>query len=91
MPPSPQWLREALCGMDQCSLSQFLSFVTGCANMPVDGLCPPLLLTKYHLDGDAAEEAAAGGGAERKEGELRKRGRSGAARVDSLLPKAHTW
>jgi len=68
--------------MDQRSLSQFLSFVTGCANMPVDGLCPPLLLTKYHVEGDAEEE---------EEGELRKRGRSGAARVDSLLPKAHTW
>ena len=31
------WLRAVLSEMDQHTLSRFLSFVTGCANMPVEG------------------------------------------------------
>jgi hypothetical protein len=31
--------------MDQKSIARFLSFVTGCAHFPVDGLHPSLLLT----------------------------------------------
>ena len=48
---SPQvcWLWDVLAEFDQESLSRFLSFVTGCPSLPVDGLQPPLMLT--HTEG----------------------------------------
>jgi hypothetical protein len=47
--PQVAWLWEVLDAFDQENLSRFLSFVTGCPSLPVDGLQPPLMLT--HTEG----------------------------------------
>jgi len=47
--PQVEWLWEVLGEFDQENLSRFLSFVTGCPSLPVDGLKPSLLLT--HTEG----------------------------------------
>jgi HECT-domain (ubiquitin-transferase) len=48
------WLSDILQEMDHQTLSRFLSFVTGCGNLPVDGLQPPLLLTQAADGTDAS-------------------------------------
>ncbi len=44
------WLQEVLYELDAVSLARFLAFVTGCATLPVDGLKPPLMLTRHADD-----------------------------------------
>ena len=44
--PVTVWRREICEEFDRATLSNFLSFLTGCPKLPIDGLNPPLLLTK---------------------------------------------
>jgi E3 ubiquitin-protein ligase HUWE1 len=53
-----QWLWMSMEHWDLEKLSKFLSFVTGCASLPIDGLRPPLTFTLMQIDnGDPGEES----------------------------------
>lgn len=55
--PIVQWLWNVLRAFTTTEMQQFLSFVTGCKNVPITGLSPPLLLTAMYVEGDNVDGA----------------------------------